>query len=248
MGQGRLRALIFDLDGVVAETEAQGHRLAFNQAFREAGLGIEWDEETYGRLLEVPGGKERIAHYLEACPTCPRLGPEAIARLHRRKTEIFKEMVAKGLIPYRPGVLRLWREAQAQGVRLALATTAHPESARALLGEWAPRFLLVAGEMAPRKKPAPDAYLLALEGLGLGPEEALAIEDSPQGLEAALGAGLPTLITPSHYTRKERFPGALAVVEHLGEPGNPARVLEGPERGPVVVTLDRLRRWLGKEG
>lgn len=245
-----MRALIFDVDGVIAETE-EGHRLAFNRAFAEAGLDIEWSQELYERLLWVTGGKERIAHYLYHCPECPKLLEADIARLHRRKTELYNQIVASGEVPFRPGVLRLWREARAQGVKLAIATTTSLPNVEVLLRQAGEEVLgwfetIVAGDMVPRKKPAPDVYLKALENLGIAPEEALAIEDSQNGLIAAQRAGIPTLITYSHYTREQRFEGALAVLEHLGEPGLPARMVAGPHSHSAVVTLEVLRDWHGR--
>lgn len=246
-----MKALIFDVDGVIADTEHMGHRLAFNQAFAEAGLDIEWDEEMYERLLWVTGGKERIAYYLRHCPECPQLLDARIAELHRRKTEIYTQMVAQGQIPYRPGVRRLWREARAAGLRLGIASTTAPENVLALLrraGEEVVGWFdsIVAGDMVPDKKPAPDVYIQVLRHLGLEAGEAVAIEDSQNGLIAARRAGIPTLITCSHYTRNQRFEGALAVLEHLGEPELPARVLAGPAAGPVVVTPELLRDWMGQ--
>lgn len=242
-----MQALIFDVDGVIAETE-EGHRLAFNQAFAEAGLEIEWDQEMYERLLWVTGGKERIAHYLYHCPECPKLLEADIARLHRRKTELYNQLVREGRVPFRPGVLRLWREARAQGVRLGIATTTSLENVQVLLeqaGREVPGWFecIVAGDMVAKKKPAPDVYLQALQQMRLEPAEALAVEDSHNGLVAAQQAGLPVLITYSYYTRSQRFEGAVAVLDHLGEPGLPSRLLQGPAGYEGMVTIETLRNW-----
>jgi HAD superfamily hydrolase (TIGR01509 family) len=244
-----MQALIFDVDGVIAETE-EGHRLAFNRAFAEAGLEIEWDRELYERLLWVAGGKERIAYYLYHCLECPKLLEADIARLHRRKTELYNQIVQAGEVPFRPGVKRLWQEARAQGIRLAIATTTSLPNVEVLLHQAGPEVLswfetIVAGDMVPQKKPAPNVYLQALRNLGIEPEAAVAIEDSQNGLIAAQRAGIPTLITPSYYTRSQRFEGALAVLEHLGEPELPAKVLEGPRGCSMVLTLEVLRNWHG---
>lgn len=242
-----MQALIFDVDGVIAETE-EGHRLAFNRAFAEAGLDIEWSAELYERLLWVTGGKERIAHYLYHCPECPKLLDADIARLHKRKTELYNQIVASGEVPFRPGVRRLWQEARERGVRLAIATTTSLPNVEVLLRQAGAEVLgwfetIVAGDMVAQKKPAPDVYIRALENLGIAPEEAVAIEDSHNGLIAAQRAGIPTLITYSHYTREQRFEGALAVMEHLGEPELPARVVAGPRSCSTVVTLEVLEDW-----
>ena len=245
-----LKALIFDLDGTMAETERDGHRLAFNRAFAEAGLDIEWDEETYSRLLWVSGGKERIGYFLRNCPTCPKLLDSQIASLHRRKTEIYTQMVARGEVVWRPGVLRLIHEARRAGLLLGIATTTTPDNIVALLENVDPSLpswfiVVVSGEMVKRKKPAPDAYLRVLQGLGVEPGEAVAFEDTQNGLMAAQAAGIATVITPSYYSKEHDFSGALAVVDHLGEPDNPAVVLQGHQAGEsLVVNLDRLRRWL----
>lgn len=242
-----MQALIFDVDGVIAETE-EGHRLAFNRAFAEAGLEIEWDRDLYERLLWVTGGKERISHYLYHCTECPKLLDADIARLHKRKTEIYNQIVELGEVPFRPGVLRLWREARQRGLRLAIATTTSLPNVEVLLRQAGKDVLgwfetIVAGDMVERKKPAPDVYLQTLKNLSLAPQEAVAIEDSQNGLIAAQKAGIPTLITYSYYTREQRFEGALAVMEHLGEPELPAKVIAGPKTCDTVLTVDTLQDW-----
>ncbi len=232
-----LQALVFDVDGTVAETERDGHRVAFNQAFAEAGLPIVWSESVYGALLQVSGGKERIAYYVQHFAPHLQLPAEDVERLHRRKNEIFGSLAPR--LALRPGVRRLLREAREAGLRLAVATTTSPENAVALLEAHglAGFFEFVgAGDAVSRKKPAPDIYRLVLDRLRLAPEEGVAVEDSRNGVLAARSAGLPVLVTPSFYTRRESFPGALAVVEHLGEPDLPARILQGPVSGRVVVT------------
>jgi HAD superfamily hydrolase (TIGR01509 family) len=233
-----LRALLFDVDGTLAETERDGHRVAFNRAFAEAGLPIVWDEGVYGELLRISGGKERIAYYVARAAPEVRLSWEEIGRLHRRKNEIFASLVPH--LALRPGVRRLLQEARAAGLKLAIATTTSPENVTALLdahGLVGFFDLVAAGDVVSRKKPAPDIYELVLRELRLAPEEAVAFEDSQNGLLAARATGIEAIVTPSSYTRQESFPGALAVLEHLGEPGRPARVLTGPDSGPVVVTL-----------
>jgi len=241
-------ALIFDVDGTLAETE-DAHRLAFNAAFAEAGLDWVWDVALYGRLLDVTGGKERIRFYLELAGL-PPLPPEAIARLHARKTDLYVAHVDAGRLALRPGIARLIHAARAAGVPLAIATTtslANVESLlRSTLGDQAPGWFAAigAGDMVARKKPAPDVYEWVLSRLALPPARCIAFEDSRNGLDAALAAGLPTVITVSRYTDTQAFPGALCVLNHLGEPDAPCTALAGIPPGGEHVTLATLRTWL----
>lgn len=243
-----LKALLFDLDGTLAETE-ELHRAAFNRAFAEMGLPVFWDQDLYRSLLETTGGKERIARFFRGCQDCPPLSPEEIARLHRRKNELFAQLLEGG-VALRPGVARLLSEAKEAGLGLALATTTSPENAYTFLvrtGLEGVFDLVLAGDVVSRKKPDPALYLLALKRLGLAPREALALEDSRNGLLAASGAGLPVLVTPGLYTAHQDFSEAQAVLTHLGEPGRPGRVLQGPRQGQAVVAdlayLEEVRGW-----
>jgi beta-phosphoglucomutase-like phosphatase (HAD superfamily) len=225
-----LEALIFDVDGTLADTERDGHRPAFNAAFREAGLDWEWDEARYGELLAVTGGKERIAHFVRCHrPEFARRPDftERVAELHKAKTRHYTALAASGAIPLRPGAARLLQDARAAGLRLAIATTTTPENVIALLepalGPGAMSWFEVvgAGDVVPAKKPAPDIYLWVLERLGLAASACLAFEDSENGLRAALGAGLATVVTPCDYTREQNFDRALAVIPSLEPAGIP---------------------------
>lgn len=244
-----LSALVFDVDGTLAETE-ELHRQSFNEAFAAAGLPWHWDAALYGHLLEVTGGKERIAHWIGAHGARPALDRAAIAALHADKTARYAALLAQGALPLRPGVLRLLDEAGAAGLRLAIATTTSMPNVVALLcgalgARALSRFAVIgAGDMVPAKKPAPDIYALVLDRLGLAPHQCVAVEDTVNGLRAASGAGLPTVITTSLYGGTAGFGAALAVVDHLGDPGDPCRVLHGQGLDSGMVTVPALRDWL----
>jgi HAD superfamily hydrolase (TIGR01509 family) len=252
-----LEALIFDVDGTLADTERQGHRVAFNRAFSDAGLNWVWDEDLYGRLLAITGGKERLQHFIQAyhaeVPVSGRDLASFVEKLQAAKTRHYTELVGRGEIQARPGVIRLIREARQAGLRLAIATTTTRENVDALLaasfGPVSPAWFEVigAGDAVPRKKPSPDIYRHVLDTMRLSPEECLAFEDSENGLRSASAAGIPTLITVNGYTAAQDFTGALGVMNHLGEPGCPLTWLEGMSREGFEGYLDvaALRRLHG---
>ncbi len=247
-----LEALIWDVDGTLAETE-EGHRAAFNAAFAEAGLGWHWDVALYARLLAVAGGKERIRHYLDTTPGAGTLDADAVRRLHAAKTAHYVAAVSAGSVALRPGVRRLLHEARAAGLRLAIATTTSPDNVRALLlatlGAEGPGLFEVvgAGDVVPRKKPAPDIYRFVLRHLALTGENCVAFEDTVGGLDAARAAGIPVVVTASLYGGRAGFQAAAMLVDNLGEADAPCRALAGPKlAGPKLAgpTLDvpALRR------
>ena len=246
-------ALIFDCDGVLADTERDGHRPAFNETFAEAGLPVRWSEEEYGVKLRIGGGKERMASLLtdefvreNGLPADAEGQKELLAGWHKRKTAIYKEMVRAGKLPGRPGIARIVDEALAAGWALAVASTSAEESVRAVLEhvvgtETAARFDVFAGDVVPAKKPDPAIYLLALERMGVAPGDAIVVEDSRNGLLAAVGAGLRCVVTVSSYTEQEDMSEAALVVSSLGDPGEPARVLanrSGARPGDEVTLAD----------
>jgi len=248
-----IKAFIFDVDGTLAETERNGHRVAFNRAFSESGLDWHWDPNLYGELLAVTGGKERMRHYwrtidpMAAEPTCAE---ELFRRLHRRKNEIYSEMVASGSIELRAGVRRLLREARERGYLLGIATTTTLENVEVLLrstmGTMATSLFqcIGAGAVVVDKKPAPDIYEWVLRRLGVQAEECVAFEDSLPGLHSARQAGLETVITPSEYSCNSAFPHALAVLDGLGEPGSPASGMAVGKSWSGVVGVDQILQWI----
>jgi beta-phosphoglucomutase-like phosphatase (HAD superfamily) len=225
MAADRLQALIFDVDGTLADTES-AHLAAFNHAFSELGLGWVWDEVLYTDLLDISGGKERIRHYWQQVnPEVRALNTlamsDTIDRIHALKTAAYEGAVNDGLVSLRPGVLQLMDEASAQGVQLAIATTTSPVNIAALLRravgpDWRLNFTAIGdASTAPLKKPHPQVYLQMLSALRLPPTQCLAFEDSSNGLRAATAAGLSTVITPTHFTAHHDFSAALQVLPDL---------------------------------
>jgi HAD superfamily hydrolase (TIGR01509 family) len=222
-----LRALIWDVDGTIAETERDGHCVAFNLAFEEAGLAWRWSPDYYGPLLHVAGGRDRILHDMAQRPDAPAGAAEreALARaLHLRKNAIYAERVAAGALSPRPGVLRLMDEADAAGVKLGIATTTSTSNVQALFtnffgSDWRLRFAaVVCAEDAPQLKPHPQVYLRALQALAVDAGEAFALEDTPNGLLAAQAAGIACGITRSAFFVHDRYPGAAWVRPDLDTP------------------------------
>ncbi|MEI7599119.1 MAG: HAD family hydrolase [Aestuariivirga sp.] len=217
-----LQALIFDCDGVLVDTERDGHRVAFNEAFKQASLSTHWSVERYGELLLTAGGKERMRRHFDETgwPVEQPDRDALIAKLHKLKTDIFMNLIAKGGLPLRPGVARLIDEAIAGGVTLAVCSTSNERAVQSvvnvLLGSERSKLITVfAGDVVAAKKPAPDIYNLAAEKLGLSPSRCVVIEDSNNGLRAAKAAGMNCIVTISSYTADEDFTQADVIVADL---------------------------------
>ncbi|WP_019906783.1 HAD-IA family hydrolase [Methylobacterium sp. 77] len=242
-----LKALIFDVDGTLAETEDL-HRQGFNRAFAEMGLNWHWSPELYADLLTVMGGKERLAHYVRTEHGEPDAERRAqMGEIHDRKTRIYGDLVTQGALELRPGIARLIAEARSSGLRLAVASTTSRPNVDTLIAvnfpDGSPFDVIACGDEAERKKPHPDVFLLALARLGVSPSEAVAFEDSAAGIRSALDAGLPVIATRSRYTGGQSLDGAFSALSDLGEPGAPHGHLAGLTWPGGLVTVAALTAW-----
>ena len=243
-----IRALLWDVDGTLAETERDGHRIAFNRAFEAFGLPWRWGVERYGELLAVTGGRERLLHDMAGRTDAPVLASEReqLARaLHQRKNTFYAEIVDAGSVALRPGVRELLEDCRSRGVWLAITTTTSKSNVDALLranlGQgWAGAFAaLVCGEDVRAKKPDPEVFTIALRRLGMAALQCLAIEDSPGGVAAARAADVPVVVTRSAYFETAALDGAVAIGPSLGQ--RSGWQPQAPERpGPDRITLDDL--------
>jgi HAD superfamily hydrolase (TIGR01509 family) len=246
-----LEALIFDVDGTLADTERDGHRVAFNRTFANEGLDWEWSVELYGELLAVTGGKERIRRFIEKYQ--PDFTPDGeldafLRKMHLQKNQYYAEMLQQGEIGLRPGVKRILEEARTTGLRLAIATTTSPENVTNLLtytlGKDAMDWFEVigAGDIVPAKKPAPDIYDFVLKEMQLDAKYCMAFEDSHNGILSSHGANLPTIITINDYTRDHDFDDALLVVDQFGEPDSPFSVIAGNNFDAHYVDIALIKK------
>jgi len=246
----KLKAIIFDVDGTLSETERDGHRVAFNRAFIEYGLDWYWDEALYGELLAVTGGKERIRYFLASFYKGDLISDidSLVSELHANKTLHYVALLEQNVIGLRPGVIRLFDEIRASGLRMAIATTTTPANVTALitstLGAEALDWFecIAAGDIVPAKKPAPDIFDYCLEQLDLPANECLVFEDSANGLISAHAANIPTVITLNDYTKEDDFSAAVSVFDHLGEPDMANQCLAGHAVDQAYITVDGLHQ------
>jgi len=244
-----IKSILWDVDGTLAETERDGHLKAFNQAFEALGLPWRWSERRYGELLAVAGGRERLLHDMQsqrAAPTLPRERQVLAERVHHLKNELYARIVAGGELPLREGVRELLNDCERARVRLGIVTTTSLSNVEVLLKthlgkDWESKFAtVVCAQQAPKKKPHPQAYLLALDALKLRAHEAVALEDAEAGIAAAKAAGVPVIVTRSHFFAQSKSEGALAVGPSLGQiagwrPAVDARATR--------IGLDQIIRW-----
>jgi len=241
-----LKALIFDVDGTLANTEQGGHLRAFNEAFKLLSMDWHWDDVTYKSLLQVTGGKERIIHYMNHhCPPMKRVLSKAdIAKIHQLKTDVFVGYVAQGCVSIRTGVERLVDEAIECGLKLAIATTTSLQNVEAILSGsgMSSKFEVIgAGDVVRNKKPSGDIYQYVLDELKLSADECIVFEDSPVGFTSASAVGLKTVVTLSEYTKPFAFDGALIVVDHLGEENTPFELMSGKPSDHSYVNVEYLK-------
>jgi HAD superfamily hydrolase (TIGR01509 family) len=252
----KIKAIFFDQDGVIIDTERDGHRVAFNQTFKEFGYDFEWSVEKYHELLQIAGGKERMRHYLHTDGFGVAVKPEEeddlIKSMHKKKTQTFIELIESGKLPLRPGIKRLMQEAMDAGLRLVICTTSNEKAAHAvaykILKDIKFDFVL-AGDIVSKKKPDPEIYNLALEKTGLKPEECVVIEDSRNGVLAAKAAGLSIVATTNVYTEKENLSDADIVVTCLGDPdGEKGELRQGGEGLDYdgVLRVDQLVEYFSR--
>lgn len=243
-----IQAVFFDIDGVIIDTERDGHRVSFNMTFKEFGFTDEWSVDYYHELLQVAGGKERMKHHWQSKgfskPVSAEEIDELVKAMHRRKTDIFVNLIETLQLPLRPGVHRFMREAMHSGLKILVCTTSNEKAAKAVTEKALPdiRFeQVLAGDVVGRKKPDPEIYNLALSKTGLKPDQAFVVEDSRNGVLAAKGAGLKVLVTTNGYTEKEDLSAGDMIVTCLGDPdGEKARVRKGNLTTDGVVHVDQV--------
>lgn len=248
---GKIKAVFFDQDGVIIDTEKDGHRVSFNMTFKEFGFTDEWGVDYYHELLQIAGGKERMKHHLQtkgfSKPVPPEQVDDLIKDMHKRKTALFVELIETGKLPLRPGIHRFMKEAMQAGLKIGVCTTSNEQAARAITEKILSDIkfdIVLAGDVVSKKKPDPEIYNLALSKTGLKPDEVIVVEDSKNGVLAAKAAGIHVVVTTNYYTAKEDVSGGDIIVTCLGDPdgekgrltkGDPSRKFDGVLRIKQLV-------------
>jgi len=250
-----IKAVFFDQDGVIIDTERDGHRVSFNMTFKEFGFTDEWDVEYYHELLQVGGGKERMKHHWKtkgfSKPVTEEEIDDLVKEMHKRKTALFVELIETGKLPLRPGIHRFMKEAMEAGLKLAVTTTSNEKAAKAVTEKALSDIkfdLVIAGDMVSKKKPDPEIYNMALSKLSLNTDEAFVVEDSKNGLAAAKAAGLKTIVTTNYYTEREDVSAGDVIVSCLGdEDGEKAEMRKGELEGfDGIVPVKALTEYFSK--
>jgi HAD superfamily hydrolase (TIGR01509 family) len=229
-----LKAIFFDMDGTIIDTEKDGHRVAFNEAFKQVGIDAEWNVLQYHKLLQIAGGKERMKFYFQGegknFLPAEKSVDDFVQQLHLLKTEIFVSLIESGKLPLRPGIKRIMKEANESGILVGICTTSNEKAVKTIVNSLLNDIkidLILAGDIVTKKKPDPEIYLLALKKTGFSPKEVLVVEDSENGLIAGKDAGIKVLVTVNEYTKNENLAGANAVVSSLGDNTEKTQVLAG---------------------
>jgi HAD superfamily hydrolase (TIGR01509 family) len=251
---GKIKAIFFDQDGVIIDTERDGHRVSFNMTFKEFGFTDEWSVDYYHELLQIGGGKERMKqHYLTKSfskPVPPEDVDELIKNMHKRKTALFVELIEAGKLPLRPGVHRVMKEAMDAGLKIGVCTTSNEQTAMAITKNFLPDIkfdVVLAGDVVSRKKPDPEIYNLALSLTGSKPEEAIVVEDSRNGVLAAKSAGTHVVVTTNYYTEQEDLSGGDIIVSSLGDPdGEKGQLRKGAIEYNGVLRLEQMVKFFSK--
>jgi HAD superfamily hydrolase (TIGR01509 family) len=235
---GKIKAIFFDQDGVIIDTERDGHRVSFNMTFKDYGFTDEWSVDYYHELLQIAGGKERMKHHLQtrgfSKPVQADQVDDLIKEMHKRKTAIFVDLIETGKLPLRPGIRRFMKEAMQAGLILGVCTTSNEQAAKAITGKILSDIkfdIVLAGDVVSKKKPDPEIYNLALSKTGLKPDEVVVVEDSKNGVLAAKAAGTHVVVTTNYYTAQEDVSGGDIIVTCLGDPdGEKGSLVKGGEQ------------------
>ncbi len=251
---GKIRAVFFDMDGVIIDTERDGHRVSFNMTFKEFGFTDEWSVDYYHELLQIAGGKERMRRHLQtkgfSQPVPPEHAEELIKAMHKRKTDLVVGLIESGRLPLRPGVHRFMKEAMNAGLKLGVCTTSNEQAAQAITEKMLSDIkfdVVLAGDVVSRKKPDPEIYNLALSRTGLKPEEAFVIEDSRNGVLSAKAAGMRVVVTTNAYTEQEDVSGGDIIVTSLGDlDGEKGQLRKGEIPFDGVLRLEQVIDYFSK--